>query len=114
MFFQNIVLCTVPPSQMEAKPFFLTVVHWFVHQLCEAYHRGADLLVTDQYGMTALHHSARFGHKNVVKFMIDNGKWQAVTTMKTLLLRVFNVDKTKQCAHFWHFPNSIFAMEEAF
>ena len=24
--------------------------------------------------MTALHHAARFGHKNIVKFLIDNGK----------------------------------------
>ncbi|KAK7497166.1 hypothetical protein BaRGS_00011460 [Batillaria attramentaria] len=41
--------------------------------LCEAYHKGADLLVTDQYGMTALHHAARFGHKSIVNFLIDNG-----------------------------------------
>ncbi|XP_025099384.1 diacylglycerol kinase zeta-like isoform X5 [Pomacea canaliculata] len=43
-----------------------------LQKLCEAYHKGADLLVTDQYGMTALHHAARFGHKNTVKFLIDN------------------------------------------
>ena len=34
----------------------------------------ADLLATDQYGMTSLHHAARFGHKGIVKYLIDNGK----------------------------------------
>ncbi|XP_070189073.1 diacylglycerol kinase zeta-like [Littorina saxatilis] len=42
-----------------------------IQRLCETHHKGADLLVTDQYGMTALHHAARFGHKNIVKFLID-------------------------------------------
>ncbi|KAK3097959.1 hypothetical protein FSP39_014847 [Pinctada imbricata] len=32
----------------------------------------ADLLATDQYGMTSLHHAARFGHKGIVKYLIDN------------------------------------------
>ncbi|XP_069131451.1 diacylglycerol kinase zeta-like isoform X1 [Argopecten irradians] len=32
----------------------------------------ANLLATDQYGMTALHHAARFGHKGIVKYLIDN------------------------------------------
>ncbi|XP_076466864.1 diacylglycerol kinase zeta-like [Babylonia areolata] len=43
-----------------------------IQKLCESNHQGADLLVTDQYGMTALHHAARFGHKTIVKFLIDN------------------------------------------
>ena len=34
----------------------------------------ANLLATDQYGMTTLHHAARFGHKAIVKYLIDNGK----------------------------------------
>jgi len=33
-----------------------------------------DLLCTDQYGMTALHHAARFGHKHIVKFLIKHGR----------------------------------------
>ena len=40
----------------------------------EAFNIGANLLATDQYGMTALHHGARFGHKDIVRFLIDNGK----------------------------------------
>lgn len=32
----------------------------------------ADLLATDQYGMTSLHHAARFGHKGIVKYLIEN------------------------------------------
>nr|XP_022291410.1 diacylglycerol kinase zeta-like isoform X8 [Crassostrea virginica] len=32
----------------------------------------ADLLATDQYGMTSLHHAARFGHKGIVKYLVDN------------------------------------------
>lgn len=43
-------------------------------QIVELNHKGANLLATDQYGMTALHHAARFGHKGVVKYLIDNGK----------------------------------------
>lgn len=35
---------------------------------------GVDLLCTDQSGMSGLHHAARFGHKDVVKFLLDNGK----------------------------------------
>ncbi|XP_048771764.1 diacylglycerol kinase zeta-like isoform X5 [Ostrea edulis] len=34
--------------------------------------QDADLLATDQYGMTSLHHAARFGHKGIVKYLIDN------------------------------------------
>jgi ankyrin repeat protein len=39
----------------------------------ELYQLGGNLLATDQYGMTTLHHAARFGHKDLVKFLIDNG-----------------------------------------
>nr|XP_034334528.1 diacylglycerol kinase zeta isoform X9 [Crassostrea gigas] len=34
--------------------------------------QDADLLATDQYGMTSLHHAARFGHKGIVKYLIEN------------------------------------------
>ena len=34
----------------------------------------ANLLATDQYGMTTLHHAARFGHKAIVKYLIDNAQ----------------------------------------
>ena len=40
----------------------------------DLYHSGAQLLATDQYGMTCLHHAARFGHKDIVKYLIANGK----------------------------------------
>ncbi|CAG5120054.1 unnamed protein product, partial [Candidula unifasciata] len=43
-----------------------------IQKIAELNHKGANLLATDQYGMTALHHAARFGHKCVVKFLIDN------------------------------------------
>ncbi|XP_067676012.1 diacylglycerol kinase zeta-like isoform X3 [Haliotis asinina] len=43
-----------------------------IQKLVEIYQRGGELLATDQYGMTALHHAARFGHKGIVKFLIDN------------------------------------------
>ncbi|XP_078000630.1 diacylglycerol kinase zeta-like isoform X2 [Glandiceps talaboti] len=33
---------------------------------------GANIFSTDQHGMTALHHAARFGHKDIVKCIIDN------------------------------------------
>lgn len=44
-------------------------------QLVELFcNQEADLLATDQYGMTSLHHAARFGHKGIVKYLIENGK----------------------------------------
>ena len=47
-------------------------------QVVEAHQSGASLLATDQYGMTALHHAARFGHKDVVKYLIEQGKAAAL------------------------------------
>ncbi|XP_013403494.1 diacylglycerol kinase zeta isoform X4 [Lingula anatina] len=41
-------------------------------RIMELHRGGANLLATDQYGMTALHHASRFGHKEVVKFLIEN------------------------------------------
>ncbi|CAH1798907.1 unnamed protein product, partial [Owenia fusiformis] len=38
----------------------------------ELVEQDASLIVADQYGMTALHHAARFGHKEVVKYLIEN------------------------------------------
>ena len=32
---------------------------------------GANLLTTDHQGNTCLHLAARFGHKDIVKFLID-------------------------------------------
>jgi diacylglycerol kinase (ATP) len=46
-----------------------------LRKLAELHEHGADLLCTDQYGMTALHHAARFGHKEIVKYLVKNGKF---------------------------------------
>ncbi|WAR07446.1 DGKZ-like protein [Mya arenaria] len=44
-----------------------------LRKLMELHETGrCDLLCTDQYGMTALHHAARFGHKEIVKYLIKN------------------------------------------
>ena len=40
-------------------------------KLMEVHQSGGDLMATDQYGMTALHHAARFGHKEITKYLID-------------------------------------------
>ena len=56
----------------------LNVCAW---QVLELHRAGADLVAVDQYGMTALHHAARFGHKDIVKYLIDQG-----TTRSTTLL----------------------------
>lgn len=45
-----------------------------LRKLVELHESGADLLCTDQYGMTALHHAARFGHKEIVKYLVRNGR----------------------------------------
>ncbi|XP_021346789.1 diacylglycerol kinase zeta-like [Mizuhopecten yessoensis] len=45
----------------------------FCQQLVDLFcNHDANLLATDRYGMTALHHAARFGHKGIVKYLIDN------------------------------------------
>ncbi|XP_076346730.1 diacylglycerol kinase zeta-like isoform X2 [Tachypleus tridentatus] len=36
------------------------------------HHSGYSLLSIDQYGMTALHHAARYGQKDVVRYLIAN------------------------------------------
>ncbi|KAL4233697.1 hypothetical protein ACF0H5_008377 [Mactra antiquata] len=43
-----------------------------LRKLIDLHSTGADLLCTDQYGMTALHHASRFGHKEIVKYLIKN------------------------------------------
>ena len=52
-----------------------------LRKLMDLYHSGAQLLATDQYGMTCLHHAARFGHKDIVKYLIANGEFP-VSSMK--------------------------------
>lgn len=41
----------------------------------ELHRKGACLEARDQHGMTVLHQAARFGHKEIVQYVIDNGKW---------------------------------------
>ncbi|GFN90077.1 diacylglycerol kinase, partial [Plakobranchus ocellatus] len=43
-----------------------------IQKIADLHQKGVNLLATDQYGMTSLHHAARFGHKDVVKFLITN------------------------------------------
>ena len=40
-------------------------------QMIELEQAGANLLATDQQGNTCLHLAARFGHKDIVKFLIE-------------------------------------------
>ncbi|XP_072045698.1 diacylglycerol kinase zeta-like isoform X3 [Amphiura filiformis] len=44
-----------------------------VKKFAELHRKGASLTATDQHGMTALHQAARFGHKDIVKYLIENG-----------------------------------------
>ncbi|XP_055887784.1 diacylglycerol kinase zeta-like isoform X1 [Biomphalaria glabrata] len=69
----NVTTDRKPPSLSHLdKQFMDASKRGDIHKIAELYHKGANLLATDQYGMTALHHAARFGHKGVVKFLIDN------------------------------------------
>ena len=44
----------------------------FIMQKTYAYTSGYSLLSIDETGKTALHYGARFGHKEIVKFLIGN------------------------------------------
>ena len=55
-----------------------------LRKLMDLYHNGAQLLATDQYGMTCLHHAARFGHKDIVRYLIDNGECTLLSNVLTL------------------------------
>ena len=46
---------------------------------------GACLSSVDQYGMTCLHHAARFGHKDIVKYLVDQGMLEFLYTPPEVL-----------------------------
>lgn len=41
--------------------------------MAELHQDGVDLLCTDDEGLSALHHAARFGHRDVVKYLLESG-----------------------------------------
>lgn len=43
-------------------------------KFAELHRKGANLEARDQHGMTVLHQAARFGHKEIVQYIIENGK----------------------------------------
>jgi len=43
-----------------------------LRMLTELHHQGYSLLSIDETGKTALHYGARFGHKEVIRFLLDN------------------------------------------
>ena len=53
-------------------------------KVIELHKQGACLLATDEYNMTSLHHAARFGHRDIVKYLLDKGQ---------PLISAFSVDK---------------------
>lgn len=42
--------------------------------LTELYYEGYSLMSTDETGKTGLHYGARFGHKDIIKFLIDKSE----------------------------------------
>ncbi|KAJ8032548.1 Diacylglycerol kinase zeta [Holothuria leucospilota] len=42
-------------------------------KFAELHRKGANLEARDQHGMTVLHQAARFGHKEIVQYIIENG-----------------------------------------
>ena len=42
--------------------------------LSELHHEGYSLMSTDETGKTGLHYGARFGHKEIIKFLIDKSE----------------------------------------
>ena len=42
-----------------------------IKMLSELHHEGYSLMSTDETGKTGLHYGARFGHKEIIKFLIE-------------------------------------------
>ena len=46
----------------------------FLFQVMESHDKGAKLTAADSYGWTPLHHAARLGKKDVVRYLVDSSK----------------------------------------
>ncbi|XP_041452714.1 diacylglycerol kinase zeta-like isoform X1 [Lytechinus variegatus] len=70
----------------------------------ELHRKGANLETTDQHGMTSLHHAARFGHKEIVQYLIEHGPKN--------LLDSRDVEKQQTALHkaAWYMRRTICAM----
>ncbi|XP_030843854.1 diacylglycerol kinase zeta isoform X4 [Strongylocentrotus purpuratus] len=70
----------------------------------ELHRKGANLETMDQHGMTSLHHAARFGHKEIVQYLIEHGPKD--------LLDSRDVEKQQTALHkaAWYMRRTICAM----
>lgn len=64
-------------------------------QLKELHGQGFSLLSIDASGQTALHHGARFGHKDIVKYLIACAPGS--------ILNMADNDKSVQSLYFFKF-----------
>ena len=61
-------------------------MHSFLIQVKENHKKGSKLTVADNKGWTPLHHAARLGKKEVVKYLAENSKWFVNSVLKMMLI----------------------------
>lgn len=64
----------------------------------ESHDKGAKLTAADSYGWTPLHHAARLGKKEVVRYLVENSKYfiYTVQLMKALTFVAHRVENVEQ------------------
>ena len=64
----------------------------------ESHDKGAKLTAADSYGWTPLHHAARLGKKEVVRYLVENSKYfiYTVQLMKALTFVAHRVENIEQ------------------
>ncbi|XP_022111888.1 diacylglycerol kinase zeta-like isoform X4 [Acanthaster planci] len=75
-----------------------------VAKFAELHRKGAYLMTVDQHGMNALHHAARFGHKDIVQYLIENAP--------ASILDAVDYEKNQTALHkaAWYMRRTICAM----
>ena len=60
-------------------------MHSFLIQVKENHKKGSKLTVADNKGWTPLHHAARLGKKEVVRYLAENSKWFVMKLIHCML-----------------------------
>lgn len=57
----------------------------FLIQVKENHKKGSKLTVADNKGWTPLHHAARLGKKEVVRYLAENSQWFVMKLIHCML-----------------------------